>query len=169
MERVGETVPAGGCRHELRDTCGSLRADSQRIEAALLPYHPGKELYGQSVLGRRLFRARQISSAVGTCSDRPRSSLAVDWSGIAGVAPACAFAGAFAKASAKPSSGPAIRSIGVSFVSPRSTTRRAADWCRRLVQIVAKQFARTFGGGSWSAFCQERTPYGCTCHVHRRR
>jgi hypothetical protein len=36
-------------------------------------------------------------------------------SGVAGVAPACALAGAFAKASAQASSGPAIRSIVGSF------------------------------------------------------
>ena len=55
LERVGETVPAGGRRHELCDTRGSLRADSPRIEAALLPDHPGKELYGKGTLCRRLF------------------------------------------------------------------------------------------------------------------
>jgi hypothetical protein len=48
-------MPARGRRHELCDTCGSLRADSPRIETALLPDHPGKELDGQRVLRRRLF------------------------------------------------------------------------------------------------------------------
>jgi hypothetical protein len=55
IERVGKAVPTGGRRHELRDACGSLRADSVRIKATFLPYHPGKELDGQCVLRRRLF------------------------------------------------------------------------------------------------------------------
>jgi hypothetical protein len=33
LERVDKAVPTGGRRHELRDTCGSLRTDSARIEA----------------------------------------------------------------------------------------------------------------------------------------
>ncbi len=35
--------------------CGSLRADSLRIEATFLPDHAGKELDWKGVLRRRLF------------------------------------------------------------------------------------------------------------------
>jgi hypothetical protein len=52
-------------------------------------------------------------------------------SGAAGVAPACAFAGAFAKASASPSSDPAIRSIDVLPWLDDSKTPGAADRRRR--------------------------------------
>ena len=55
IERIGKAVPAGGRRHELCDTCGSLRADSLRIEATFLPDHAGKELDWKGVLRRRLF------------------------------------------------------------------------------------------------------------------
>jgi hypothetical protein len=55
IERVGETVPARGRRHELRNTCGSLRADSMGIEATFLPDHAGEELDWKAVLGRRVF------------------------------------------------------------------------------------------------------------------
>jgi hypothetical protein len=44
-------------------------------------------------------------------------------SGVAGVAPACALAGAFAKATANASSGPTIQRIGVSFCFDDSKTR----------------------------------------------
>ena len=50
LERVSEAVPTGGARHELGDPFRSLGTDSPRIEAALLPYHPGKELDRQGVL-----------------------------------------------------------------------------------------------------------------------
>jgi hypothetical protein len=52
IERIRKSVPARGRRHELCDTCGSLRADSLRIEATFLPDHTGKELNRQGVLGR---------------------------------------------------------------------------------------------------------------------
>ena len=55
IKRVGEAVRAGGRRRELCDTCGSLRADSLRIEATFLPDYSGKELDRQGVLRRRLF------------------------------------------------------------------------------------------------------------------
>jgi hypothetical protein len=55
IERVGEAVPAGGRRHELGDTCGSLRADSLCIEATFLPDHAGNELDWKGVFRRRLF------------------------------------------------------------------------------------------------------------------
>ena len=55
LERVSEAVPTGGVRHELCDTCGSLRANSLRIEATFLPDHAGKELDWKGVLRRRLF------------------------------------------------------------------------------------------------------------------
>ena len=55
IERIHKAVPAGGRRHELCNTCGSLRADSQRIEATFLPDDAGKELYRKLVLRRRLF------------------------------------------------------------------------------------------------------------------
>ena len=61
--------------------------------------------------------ARQMSSAVGPWADGSWSSPAADGAafsllpGVAGVAPACALAGAFAKASANPSNGAAMRSI----------------------------------------------------------
>jgi len=54
-ERIAEAMPAGGRRHELCDTCGSLRAYSPRIEATFLPDHAGKELDWKGVLRRRLF------------------------------------------------------------------------------------------------------------------
>jgi hypothetical protein len=55
IKGVGEAVPTGGRRHELRDTFGSLWGDSPRIETALLPDHAGKELDRKAVLCRRLF------------------------------------------------------------------------------------------------------------------
>ena len=55
LEWVSQAVPTGGRRHELRDTCGSLRADSLRIEATFLPDHAGKKLDWEGVLRRRLF------------------------------------------------------------------------------------------------------------------
>jgi hypothetical protein len=76
--------------------------------------------------------ARQTSSAVGGCADGPWSSLALDGgafsllSGVAGVAPACALAGAFAKASAQASSGPVKRRIAVfALFSTQHPTKRA--------------------------------------------
>jgi hypothetical protein len=54
-ERVGETVPAGGRRHELCNTCCSLRADSLRIEATFLLDDAGKQLDWKAVLRRQLF------------------------------------------------------------------------------------------------------------------
>jgi hypothetical protein len=54
LERVGETVPAGGRRHELGYPLGSLGADRPRVEAALLPDHSRKELDRQRVLRGRL-------------------------------------------------------------------------------------------------------------------
>ena len=47
--------------------------------------------------------------------------------GVAGVAPACALAGAFAIARANQSSGPAMRSIDVSSWFDDSKTRGAAE------------------------------------------
>ena len=79
--------------------------------------------------------ARQMSSAVGGWADGSWSSLAVDGAafsplaGVAGVAPACALAGAFAKASANASSCPAIRRIVVSFGFDDSKTQGARDQC----------------------------------------
>jgi hypothetical protein len=71
IERIGEAMPAGGRRHELCDTCGSLRAYSPRIEATFLPDHPGKNSTG-----------RQTSSTVSVWTAAPSGSLAVDeWSG----------------------------------------------------------------------------------------
>jgi hypothetical protein len=58
--------------------------------------------------------AWQTSSAVGPSVDPPPLAVEAPLSGAAGVAPACAFTGAFAKASESPSSDPAIRSIDVS-------------------------------------------------------
>ena len=55
IERVGETVPASGRRHELGNTRGSLRTDSIGIEATFLPNHAGEELDRKAVLSRRLF------------------------------------------------------------------------------------------------------------------
>ena len=52
LERVGKAVSVGGPRHELRDSFRSLGADSPRIETALLPDHPGKELNRQRVFHR---------------------------------------------------------------------------------------------------------------------
>ena len=76
--------------------------------------------------------ARQMSSVVGVCAAASLGSPAGDeGSGVAGVAPACALAGAFAKARASPSSGPATRSNAVSFWFRRQQTRGAADRCRR--------------------------------------
>ena len=81
--------------------------------------------------------ARQMSSTVGSWADGSSISIAVDGgafsllSGVAGVAPACALAGAFAKATANASSGPTIRRIGVSFCFDDSKTRVARDRCRR--------------------------------------
>jgi len=49
-------MPAGGRRHELGDTCGSLGADSHRIEATFLPDHARKELDRKGILGRRLLQ-----------------------------------------------------------------------------------------------------------------
>jgi hypothetical protein len=61
-------MPAGGRRHELCDTCGSLRADSPRIEATFLVDHAGKELDWKGVLA--------MSSAVAGLADGSGSSLA---------------------------------------------------------------------------------------------
>jgi len=41
-ERVGETVPAGGRRHELGDSFRSHLANSLRTEATFLPDHADK-------------------------------------------------------------------------------------------------------------------------------
>ena len=92
--------------------------------------------------------ARQTSSAVGGCAAAPwvrwpltdERSLS---SGVAGVAPACALAGAFAKASAQASSGPAMRGIVVSFWFDDSKTRRASDRCHR--QTVNGNLSAYFG------------------------
>ena len=54
-ERVGETVPARGRQHELRDSFRSLLANSLRTEATFLPDHAGTELDRKTVLRRRLF------------------------------------------------------------------------------------------------------------------
>jgi hypothetical protein len=43
IKRVDEAVPTSGPRHELRDTFGSLEADSLRVKAAFLPDYPSKE------------------------------------------------------------------------------------------------------------------------------
>jgi hypothetical protein len=51
---IDEAVPTSGPRHELRDTFGSLGADSLRVEAAFLPDHPSKELDGKGILRGRL-------------------------------------------------------------------------------------------------------------------
>jgi hypothetical protein len=67
IERIGEAVPTGGRRHELCDTAAP---------------------FGLTACASK--RARQMSSAVGTCADPLRGSPAVDASlssGGAGVAP----------------------------------------------------------------------------------
>jgi hypothetical protein len=98
-ERVGETVPAGGRRHELGDSFRSLLANSLRTEATFLPDHASEKLHWKGVLRRRLFqraakRWGMRGDSVGIAGGRTV--------GRCGVAPACAFAGAFSKASSKP-------------------------------------------------------------------
>src|SRR5262249_14455960 len=83
-ERVGETVPAGGRRHELGDSFRSLLANSLRTEATFLPDHAGKALDRKSVLrGRLAFAATPDVGRFRTEADtnrlaRPAAAVAND-------------------------------------------------------------------------------------------
>jgi hypothetical protein len=124
-ERIDKAAPTRR-RHELRDAGGSLRADSPRIEATFLPDHPAKNSTGRAFSAADCSRAWQTSSAVGPSVDPPRGSLAVEasLSGAAGVAPACALAGA---AEARQTQA-IVRLCEALWCRFCSTTAKRAEW-----------------------------------------
>jgi hypothetical protein len=128
---IGKTVElwGGNAAEELKLMQPDRVADrliALQEQVSILRHSLGNEIDIGFMIGARhaCSRARQVSSAVGTCADPTRGSLSVDGraisllSGVGGVAPACAFAGAFAKARVQASSGAAMRGITVPFGLP---------------------------------------------------
>ena len=79
IERIGESVPASGLRHELCDARSTLWAHSAGIEAALLPDHASEKFDGEAILCRSLFQ--RPANVVGCARIRSRA-LRFGWHGL---------------------------------------------------------------------------------------
>jgi hypothetical protein len=79
IERMGESVPASGLRHELCDARSTLWAHSAGVEAALLPDHASEKFNGEAILCRSLFQ--RPANVVGCARIRGRA-LRFAWRGL---------------------------------------------------------------------------------------
>jgi hypothetical protein len=70
IERIGETVPGSGLRHELCDARSALWAHGAGIEAALLPDHASEKFHGEAILCCSLFQCPANVVGCGRIGDR---------------------------------------------------------------------------------------------------